>query len=124
VEQIASIFAPFVSTENERHTVIAKLFAGSTSKLSVDTAGTPLEFARLFVVRLIDYGESEPGKSALWSLLELIRTQVDIDKQTSSDKLILCKIICWLICHRFVNRKQKQLMSQQLPNCRSAERRR
>ncbi len=87
ISSIVTLVEPFCRTENERRALIDTVFAGTSSQPDIDISGAPLEFTRRLIFRLRDFGEIEPGKPALWALLETIRVQVGIDKQTQIDAL-------------------------------------
>jgi len=85
IKTIVELVQPLCDSENERRFLIKLIFADAPSKPDIDTSGAPLEFTRRLVFRLIDYGEIEPDKPALWALLEAIRAQVGVDKQAQID---------------------------------------
>ena len=87
ITTITDLTEPFLRIENERLTLIDTVFIGAASKPDIDTTGAPHEFTRRLIFRLRDYGEIEPGKPALWALLEAIRPQVGVDKQAQIDAL-------------------------------------
>jgi hypothetical protein len=87
INAIVQLIQPVCGTENERRALLDLIFAGASSKPDIDTSGAPLEFTRRLIFRVRDYGEVEPGKPALWALLEAIHPQVGIDKQTQIDAL-------------------------------------
>lgn len=84
---IVTLVEPFCQTENERRALLDTLFVGATSRPEIDTSGAPLAFTRRLIFRLRDYGDIEPGKPALWALLETIRSRVGVDKQAQIDAL-------------------------------------
>jgi hypothetical protein len=87
ITTIVQLVQPVCGTENERRALLDLIFAGASSKPDIDTSGAPLEFTRRLIFRLRDYGEVEPGKPALWALLEVVRGQVGVDKQKQIDDL-------------------------------------
>lgn len=84
---IATFCEPFCRTQNERQTLIDTLFVSTLSKPDIDISGAPLEFSRRLIFRLCDYGEIASGQPALWALLEIIHSQVGVDRQAQIDTL-------------------------------------
>src|SRR5688572_13348228 len=84
---IIGLIEPFVRTEGERLALVETVLYTAQRNSDIDFAGSPDEFARRLIYRLRDYGEIEPGKPALWALLDAIRPNVGADLQTQIDAL-------------------------------------
>ena len=87
-DAIYTLLAPLMGTDPERRELIDYAF-GSAHPLDrqIDFRGTTDTFT-LNLIRVLDqYGESAPGKPALWVLLEAIRGKVGVDKKQRIDSL-------------------------------------
>lgn len=86
-DELIDLLTPFLTTEPERRALVGTALFGVPVLDNLNyTCPT-----RIFIVELINkleaYSEIEPGKQALWALLEEVRRKVGVDKQRRIDAL-------------------------------------
>ncbi len=77
---------PDMATEGERRALLYRVFGEKISS-QIEVKGSPKAFTSNLLSHLAAYGEVEPGKHAIWILLEEIRQDVGVDHQQRIDEL-------------------------------------
>lgn len=85
--ELIDLLAPAMQTERERTARLVVALGDCPLIDEIDYSGAVHEFVPLLVRKLADFGEVEPGKQALWALLESVRGKVGVDKPRRIDAL-------------------------------------
>jgi diguanylate cyclase (GGDEF)-like protein len=88
INELVELLRPFMEDEGNRRPFLVLALGNSASVLQrITWSGSVATFIAEMVCKLADYGEVAPGKPALWTLLECVRSQVGVDVQRRIDKL-------------------------------------
>lgn len=87
LHELTALLTPLMQSENERRALLQQALSGAAVLDQIDYSGPTEAFVTAMLNRLVDYGESMPGQSALWALLEIVRERVGVDKQAQIDEL-------------------------------------
>jgi hypothetical protein len=87
-QEIVDLLVPLMKSEGERQALLA-LALGHDSPIlrRLDLTGAVEPFLLNLIGVLLEYGEVEPGRQALWVLLEVVRARVGLDRQARIDRL-------------------------------------
>jgi len=80
---LIDLLTPLNITVGERRALIY----ASLGTFDIELEGSPLEFTIRLIERTLDHGQIEPGKHALWAVLDSIRPYVGVEKQPVIDAL-------------------------------------
>jgi hypothetical protein len=87
-QELLALLAPPLGREDEREGFLALALGMDCPVLGrIDWGGAVEPFVLRMVGELARFGEVEPGKQALWKLLEAVRTRVGTDLQARIDAL-------------------------------------
>ena len=86
-QEIVNLLAPFMQGASERHAMLTLALGHSPILHRLDFSGAVEPFVLNMISALAAYGEVEPGKQALWALLEVVRDRVGLDRQVRIDAL-------------------------------------
>lgn len=87
-DAVYALLAPFMGTEPERRAHLLDALGTNHPLEGQITFEGPSDTFTLNLIRTLEqYGESAPGKPALWALLEAIRRKVGVDKKQRIDAL-------------------------------------
>jgi len=88
INELVELLQPFMEDERSRRSILILALGNDASVLQrITWNGAVATFIPEMVEKLADYGEIEPGKQALWALLEYVRSHSGIDRQQRIDKL-------------------------------------
>lgn len=88
INELAELLKPLMEDERSRRSTLISALGNNAPVLQHMTwSGSVRTFIPEMVCQLADYGEIEPGKQALWALLEYVRSQVGINVQQRIDNL-------------------------------------
>ena len=87
-DRIVQALLPEMGDTDARRSLIDSALFGSPIPDRIDWDGAARPFTVRLVRLLYDYGELDPGRSALAALLEEVRQQVGTDRQTQIDALL------------------------------------
>jgi hypothetical protein len=88
-QEIVELLTPLMERENERHGLLRLALGQDTPVLRQINFGDAVQpFILHMIGKLTAFGEIEPGKPALWALLEVARDQVGVDRQARIDTLL------------------------------------
>ena len=88
IPQLIGVLAPLLATETDRRALLIEAFGvDSPLLMNVDFEGATQPFILNLLAALHAYGEVEPGKSALWVLLNTVKNHVGIDIAERIDAL-------------------------------------
>jgi hypothetical protein len=76
-----------MKTEEERRALLALALGEAAVVNHIEFSGSTRVFILNLVTKLVEFGEVEPGLSALWALLETVREGVGVDRQNRIDAL-------------------------------------
>ena len=83
-----SLLSPLLKNESEQQALLTLALGRDATILGQIKFGGQVEVFTLNMVnKLLDFGEIEPGKQALWALLEVARDRVGVDRQARIDAL-------------------------------------
>ncbi len=92
INELMEVFRPFLEDERSRHPFLVLALGNDAPVLQhITWSGSVAKFIPQMLCRLAEYEEIEPGRQALWTLLEYVRSQVGVDVQQRIDKL--CPLI-------------------------------
>ncbi|MGB7990722.1 MAG: SUMF1/EgtB/PvdO family nonheme iron enzyme [Candidatus Methylophosphatis roskildensis] len=87
-QELLALLSPLLDREGERRALLALAFGTDWLALRrIEWAGAVEPFVLRMVAELARFGEIEPGKQALWKLLEAVRERVGTDLQARIDGL-------------------------------------
>ena len=86
--EVVNLLVPLLGSEEERRALLSLALGLHCPVLAqLDFKGA----TEIFILRLIEkleaFGEIEPGKPALWALLETVQERVGVDRQMRIDAL-------------------------------------
>lgn len=87
LKELVAILAPFMKTESERRALLHEALGDSPLLKQIEYIGPSRSFVLNVISQLEAFGDIEPGKSALWALLEVVREQVGEDRRKRIDAL-------------------------------------
>ena len=87
LDEIVRLLEPELRDERSRRNWIDTVFVGASSRPDIDLAGPSLEATRRIVLSLLDYGDIEPDKPALWAFCAALLPQVGVDRQARLEAL-------------------------------------
>ncbi|MBN1287649.1 MAG: SUMF1/EgtB/PvdO family nonheme iron enzyme [Anaerolineae bacterium] len=87
LNEIIALLSPLMESEADRRALLRSAFLGTSLVDTISYGGATRPFMLNMLITLYHYGEIEPGKQALWRLLEIARDQVGLDKQARIDAL-------------------------------------
>jgi hypothetical protein len=86
--ELLNLLAPLLGSEEERRGLLQLALGLHCPVLQqLDFKGPVVTFILRMVAQLDTFGEIEPGKQALWALLEEVREQVGVDRQARIEAL-------------------------------------
>lgn len=89
LNELVNLLRPFLEDERSRRPFLVLALGNDAPVLQhINWTGAVASFIPDMLCKLADYGEVAPGKQALWTLLEYVRSQVGVDVQQCIDKLI------------------------------------
>lgn len=87
-QEVSDLLLPFMGQEGERRAVLLYAFGGDSPLLNqINYSGPADTFVTTLINTLENFGESAPGKPALWALLEALRSKVGGDRKQRIDAL-------------------------------------
>lgn len=87
-QEVSDLLLPFMGQEGERRAALLYAFGGNSPLLTqIDYSGPADTFVSSLITTLENFGESTPGKPALWALLEALRSKVGSDRKQRIDAL-------------------------------------
>jgi len=88
INELMEVFRPFLEDERSRHPFLVLALGNDAPVLQhITWSGSVAKFIPQMLCRLAEYGEIEPGRQALRTLLQYVRSQVGVDVQQRIDKL-------------------------------------
>ena len=88
INELVVLLKQFMEDEQNRRPFLVLALGNDAPVLQrITWSGAVAAFIPDMVCKLADYGELEPGRQALWALLEYVRSQAGIDVQQCIDKL-------------------------------------
>jgi len=88
INELAELLKPLMEDERSRRSTLISALGNDAPVLQhITWSGSVRTFIPEMVCQLADYGEIEPGKQALWALLEYVRSQVGINVRQRIDNL-------------------------------------
>ncbi len=87
-DRIVQQLLPEMDDPATRKALLESALFGSPVLTKIEWPGSADSFTKRLVRQLDDYGEIEPQRPALVDLLEEVKTQVGVDRQTQIDHLI------------------------------------
>jgi hypothetical protein len=86
--ELLALLSPLLQTEDERRALLQLTVGPGHALLGrIDFSGAAEPFVLKLIERLSAFGELEPGKQALWAVLEIARDRVGFDQQARIDAL-------------------------------------
>lgn len=85
-DKITDLLVPQALTEQERIALLTRAFTGSPIRYNINASVAPQVFVTHLIEQCADY-LLEPDQTALWVMLETVRGDVGVDKQTRIDAL-------------------------------------
>ena len=76
LQEIIELLEPLMKDQRSRESLMEQLFFGNSNQPQIDLSGPPRDATFHIVTNLMDYGEIEPGKQALWELLDMAHSMV------------------------------------------------
>ena len=90
INKLVELLRPFMEDEQNRRPFLILALGNDAPVLQrITWSGAVAAFIPDMVCKLADYDQLEPGRQALWALLEYVRSQAGIDVQQRIDKLRL-----------------------------------
>lgn len=87
-EELVDLLAPLMVGEADCRALLSLAFGEHPNLLyQIETVGPVQTFVLNLIVKLVDYGDIERGKPALWALLEAAREGMGVDHQARVDAL-------------------------------------
>ncbi|MBN1287485.1 MAG: LysM peptidoglycan-binding domain-containing protein [Anaerolineae bacterium] len=88
IEELLELLTPLMQEEKQRRALLMRALGVGASILNqIDYAGSTDVFIMSMINTLVAFGEIEPGKQAIWALMETIRKTVGDNKQKRIDAL-------------------------------------
>jgi hypothetical protein len=88
INELVELLRPLMEDEQSRRSLLILALGNDAPVLQhITWSGAVAAFIPDMVCKLADYGELEPGRQALWALLEYIQSQAGVDVQQRIDKL-------------------------------------
>ncbi len=88
LNELVNLLRPFLEDERSRRPFLVLALGNDAPVLQhINWSGAVASFIPDMLCKLADYGELAPGKTAIWALLEYVRSQVGIDVQQRIDNL-------------------------------------
>ncbi|MEH1795587.1 hypothetical protein [Nostoc sp.] len=92
INELVNLLRPFMEDERSRRPFLVLALGNDAPVLQhINWSGAVANFIPEMLCKVADYGEVAPGKQALWTLLEYVRSQVGVDVQQRIDNL--CVVI-------------------------------
>lgn len=86
-DELIDLLAPFLKSESDRRALLSTALFGVPVLDQINYASATDTFTTDLIDKLEAYSEIEPGKKALWAVLEEVRRKVGVDKQRRIDAL-------------------------------------
>ncbi|MBN1286389.1 MAG: metallophosphoesterase [Anaerolineae bacterium] len=87
LNELVDILTPLMKDELSRRALLTRAFIGNPILDQINYSGSSRTFATELISQLVNYGEIAPGKSALWALLEVVYSNVGLDKRARIEAL-------------------------------------
>lgn len=88
INDLVNLLRPFLEDERSRRPFLVLALGNDAPVLQhINWSGAVASFIPDMLCKLADYGELASGKTAIWALLEYVRSQVGVDVQKRIDKL-------------------------------------
>jgi hypothetical protein len=88
INDLVELLRPFTEVEKDRRSILVSALGNDVPVLQrITWSGAVATFIPDMVCKLAEYGEVEPGRQALWALLEYVRSQAGVDVQQRIDEL-------------------------------------
>ncbi|MEQ8975541.1 MAG: hypothetical protein RIE73_34810 [Coleofasciculus sp. C1-SOL-03] len=88
INELIELLQPLMEDERSRRSILIRALGNDAPVLQrITWSGAVATFITEMVCMLANHGEVEPGKQALWALLEYVRSQRGLDVQQRIDNL-------------------------------------
>ncbi|MBU7587338.1 MAG: diguanylate cyclase [Nostoc sp. TH1S01] len=88
INDLVNLLRPFLEDERSRRPFLVSALGNDAPVLQhINWSGAVASFIPDMLCKLADYSEISPGKTAIWALLEYVRSQVGVDVQKRIDDL-------------------------------------
>ena len=87
VAELVDLLKPLAKNERQRRSLLTLALPSDPIIDAIDYSGSTQEFVPNLVAQLSDHGEVEPGKQAVWVVLEVAHGMAGLDKQRRIDVL-------------------------------------